>query len=85
MPGGPVTIGDLKRTGQLLEVYCDGCARHLSLDPGSLTVEDAQPVPTLAPRLRCTVCGARNDAIRFPVWCRPDARVRNASGKVWGG
>jgi hypothetical protein len=71
---GSVTIGDLKRAGKLLELECAACHRHLYEDPAKFPFDDAEPVPGLARRLRCSKCGARNTDTWFPIHCRPDAR-----------
>lgn len=71
----PVTIGDLKRTGKLLELACMGCARHLYIDPASLPLPDVLPVPETAARLACSQCGAINQETWHPIWARPDTRV----------
>jgi hypothetical protein len=43
---GPVTIGDLKREGRLLEIGCMACNRHLYVDPAGaipyVSREDSQ-------------------------------------------
>jgi hypothetical protein len=71
-----VTIADLIAQGKLLEVACQRCSRHQYIDARSLPVEPTQPVPTLARRLRCIRCNARNGntAAEFWIWARPDAR-----------
>ena len=76
MHTGPVTIADLIFDGILLEVCCEHCSRHEYIDPASIVVEPLQPVPTLAKRLRCTKCNARNGdtASEHWIWARPDAR-----------
>ena len=73
---GPVTIGDLSRSGQLLEMGCLDCSRVVYVEAQTLRIADSQPVPTLARRLKCSRCGARNGPIHHPIWARPDARVQ---------
>jgi hypothetical protein len=72
----PVTIGDLIKSGQLLEVHCSSCrpARHLYIDAGSLDLPKRLAVPGVASHLVCSVCGAKNSATSHPIWARPDAR-----------
>jgi hypothetical protein len=85
----PVTIGDLRREGKLLEIGCMACNRHLYLDPASIDLPDHQPVPTAAARLVCSVCGASNrrageqasGGLRHPIWARPDVRVPGVTGE----
>ena len=72
---GPVTIGDLKRDGKLLEIGCLGCGRHLYVDPAGAGLPDDLPVPKAAARLACSGCGAINQPTWHPIWARPDARV----------
>ena len=55
---GPVTVGDLRRNGELLEIGCMACNPHLYVDPASIRLSDNQPVPPAAERLVCSVCGA---------------------------
>jgi hypothetical protein len=79
----PVTIGDLIKSGKLLEVSCSSCrpARHLYIDAGSLDLPKRLPVPEVASHLVCSVCGARNGETYHPIWARPDARVSGATGQ----
>jgi hypothetical protein len=72
---GPITIGDLKRSGQLLEIGCLGCGRHLYVNAAGVGLPDNQPVPEVARRLACTGCGAINQPTWHPIWARPDARA----------
>lgn len=74
---GPVTMGDLRRKGELLEVGCR-CGRTLYLDPSTLPFSANQPVPTVYQRMKCSSCGAK-------AWySRPDARVLGVDGKYPG-
>jgi hypothetical protein len=66
---GPVTVGMLRRKRELLEVGCTACNHHAYLDPEQLPFGDAEPVPTLHRRMRCSKCGAKGRG-----WTRPDAR-----------
>jgi hypothetical protein len=79
----PVTIGDLIKSGKLLEVHCSSCrpVRHLYIDAGSLDLPKRMPVPEVANHLVCSVCGARNSDIYHPIWARPDARVPGVAGR----
>ena len=72
----PVTIGDLRRGGQLLEVGCRRCWNVRYLDPFSLPFGHVQPVPTAHKRMKCSVCGADGSQ----CYSRPDARVRLDDG-----
>jgi hypothetical protein len=76
-----VTIGDLIKSGKLLEVHCSSCrpARHLHIEAGSLPKR--MPVPEVANHLVCSVCGAKNGDTYRPIWARPDARVPGVTGK----
>jgi hypothetical protein len=82
-PSRSVTVGDLARDGKLLEFECSACrpARHLYIEPLSLGLPQRMPVPEVADHLVCSVCGARNDEIKRPIWARPDARALGVTGK----
>jgi hypothetical protein len=69
-----ITIGDLRRQGTLLELECSHCHRHLYENPSKFPFSDSEAVPSLARRLKCSRCGARNTDVWFPIHCRPDAR-----------
>ena len=71
---GPVTIGELRRTGKLLEVGCTKCWRVAYVDPNTLPFPDAEPVPTVHRRMKCS-CGEKGG------YSRPDARVMGVDGK----
>jgi hypothetical protein len=79
----PVTIGNLIKSGKLLEVHCGSCRpeRHLYTDAASLGLPRRMPVPDVASHLVCSVCGARNSDTHHPIWARPDARVSGATGQ----
>ena len=67
----PVTIGDLRRNGKLLEVGCRRCWNVRYLDPKQLPFGDLQPVPEAHRRMKCSMCGAGGEQ----CYSRPDARV----------
>jgi hypothetical protein len=72
---GPVTIGELRRTGKLLEVGCTKCWRVVYVDPVTLPFHDQEAVPTVHQRMKCSECGA------IAGYSRPDARVHGVDGK----
>ncbi len=57
--GGPITIGDLRREGKRLWIYCLDCCREVETPAAVLSFEDAQPVPTAGQRMKCSRCGSR--------------------------
>jgi hypothetical protein len=78
---GPVTIADLSRKGELLEVGCMRCGRHGYFEIERLRRSksnrspDWLPVPKVRDQLRCSNCGARNrGTINHPIWTRGDCR-----------
>lgn len=75
MKPGPVTIGDLRRNNQLLEVGCARCPRTIYLDAAQLPFDDTAAVPTLHTRMKCSVCGAKAS------YSRPDARIAGVAGE----
>ena len=56
---GPVTIGDLMRDRRLLWVYCRKFGRERDLDPSTLPLPSAHPVPEVGKHMRCSACGLR--------------------------
>ena len=48
---GPVTIGDLRRDRRLLWVYCRECGRERDVDPSTLPLPGAHPVPEVGNRM----------------------------------
>lgn len=75
IPRGPVTIGDLRSKGELLEVGCTKCWHVVYLDPHTLPLSDTQAVPTAFSRFRCSKCGEKAG------YTRPDARVQGVDGR----
>jgi hypothetical protein len=55
----PVTIADLVRDRRLLWVYCRRCGHERDLDPSTLPLPGAHPVPEVGNRMCCTACGSR--------------------------
>ena len=54
-----VTIDDLIRDRRLLWVYCRECGRERDMDPATLPLPAACPVPDVGQRMRCSACGSR--------------------------
>jgi hypothetical protein len=59
MVGRAVTIGDLRREGKRLWIYCLDCYREVETPACDLPFDDAQPVPTAGQRMKCSQCGGR--------------------------
>jgi hypothetical protein len=81
LTNGPVTIADLSRKGELLEVGCMRCGRHGYFEVEALRhfkpnrLPNWLPVPQVRDKLCCSNCGARNrGTINHPVWARGDCR-----------
>jgi len=71
----PVTIGDLRRIGQLLEIGCTKCWNVRYLDSHTLPFPDYRAVPAVHNRMKCSACDA------VAGYSRPDARVGGVTGK----
>jgi hypothetical protein len=58
---GAVLVGDAVRDRRALWVACRGCGRRVRLDPAAVAERTGydMPVPSLAPKMRCTRCGNR--------------------------
>ena len=78
MTSGPVTIGDLRRKGELLEVGCTKCWNVRYVDAVTLPFHGNMAVPEAYRRMRCSKCGEKAG------YSRPDARVRGVSGQYPG-
>lgn len=72
---GPVTIGNLRKDGKLLEVGCTRCWNVQYLDPRKLPFGDHVAVPTAYQRMKCSRCGEKAG------YSRPDARIGGVSGQ----
>ena len=55
----PVTLQDLAADGRLLWCYCLSCQHEREVEPLSLGLDPAEPVPTVGKRLKCSRCGSR--------------------------
>jgi len=82
----PVTMGDLRKRNQALEIGCQNCYRHVYADPATIKLSDDVPVPEAAKYLTCSKCGFKNNpqatASQF-IWARPDARPVAMGGRYW--
>ena len=56
---GPATLASLIRDGKLLWTYCNNCYRERDLDPASIPLPGAFPVPDVGRRMKCSACGSR--------------------------
>jgi hypothetical protein len=54
-----VRLVDLISDGKLLWVYCRECCHERNLDPGSLPLTGATPMPEVRHRMKCSRCGSR--------------------------
>lgn len=55
----PVTLGDLISDGKLLWLYCCDCCRERDVDPATIPLPAAFPVPEVGARMKCSKCGSR--------------------------
>ena len=62
----PVTIGDLRRKGHVLEVHCN--SRFKELVSTRVPFDDEQPVPTAGRRFKCSRCGGKAITTRPQVY-----------------
>lgn len=51
------TIGDLRRTGALLEFACSHCGATRLFDPNDLPFGNLQSIATAHRRMNCSICG----------------------------
>ena len=65
----PATLGDLESEGVDMFCWCNRCSHNAIVPIGNLTgsLGPDQPVPEIGIRMRCTVCGAKDVAVR-PSW-----------------
>ncbi len=76
----PVTLGDLARDGKLLWCYCRNCGRERDLDPTSIPLPIAFPVPTVGSRMKCSSCGSRK-ICTAPELCPGGVVAQRAKGR----
>jgi hypothetical protein len=56
-----VSIGDLRRSGGLLEFACSHCGARRLFHPSHLPFGDLQPIVTAHRRMNCSSCGLMGD------------------------
>ena len=69
-----VTLSDLMDAGKLLWVYCCDCGRERDIDPASLPLPPAFPVPVVGSRMKCSACGSRKINTKPELWDRGHMR-----------
>ena len=64
---GPATLGTTAKADLLLRTWCNGCRRHVDVDPGEQAARYGAdlPVRDWAARLVCSQCGSH--AVDFVV------------------
>jgi hypothetical protein len=69
MTTSPTTLGDLIEQGLDVFCWCNRCGHSAVVATPLLAAEigPLAPVPTVAARMRCSGCGARDVATR-PAW-----------------
>jgi hypothetical protein len=55
----PVTLADLAREGKLVWVYCTACGHERDIDPATMPLPRATPVPEVGKHMKCSACGSR--------------------------
>ena len=55
----PVRLADLIADGKLLWTYCCDCGHERDLDPRTLPLPAAMPVPDVRNYMKCSQCGSR--------------------------
>jgi hypothetical protein len=55
----PVTLADLVREGKLVWVYCTACGHERDIDPATMPLPRATPVPEVGKHMKCSACGSR--------------------------
>jgi hypothetical protein len=77
-----MTIEDCRAAGKLLEVGCEICGRHGYFTHEEVNLPAHLSFEAASWRLSCRNCSARNRTDpRWPLWIRPDARVKaNSEG-----
>ncbi|AMJ63055.1 hypothetical protein [Bosea sp. PAMC 26642] len=72
----PATVGDQLAQGRhRVEIWCNPCSRHVEVEIDTMAPD--LPIPDIAMRFRCSVCGGRNLTSRMSIvefYERPDAR-----------
>ena len=59
-PPRPVTLGDLIAEKKLMWTYCLDCCHERDLDPATIPLPPATPIPGLGRRhMKCSKCGSR--------------------------
>jgi hypothetical protein len=85
-PTADQPTGDAGRYGEggkSLLIVCSSCkpARHVYVEAGKLDLPKRMPVPEVKSHLVCSVCGARNGGIHFPISVEGDNRGARVSGE----
>lgn len=79
---GPVTIGDLRRSGRRLWCYCNACGREVEKDLNVWRVfDDAVEVPSASKHLKCSRCGSGNVCTRPQLHERTIKEIRAAEAE----
>jgi hypothetical protein len=62
----PATVAsELAKGRHLAEIWCNRCVRHVEVPIDDLPPE--LPIPDIALRYRCSVCGGRNITSRMSI------------------
>jgi hypothetical protein len=72
------TLGDLRRTGIMLEFTCPRCAVTRLFDPCVLPFGDLQGIATVGRRMHCSFCGSEGDG----AFTRPAMAARSRADYV---
>lgn len=73
-----VTIGDLRRSGTMLEFTCCKCSGRRVFDPSDLPFGNTQSIATAHRRMRCSFCGWQGDS----AFTRPVQDAAPRQGRV---
>jgi hypothetical protein len=56
---GPITLGHLIDDDKLLWVYCRDCGHERDVNPATVPLPAATPVPDVGKHMKCSICGSR--------------------------
>ena len=77
----PINLQDLANDNRTIWLWCRDCFHEVETDPLSIGLPADHPVPNVAGRMKCSICGSKAISARGQVYDPTMAEMRDFFGR----